>query len=89
MNKKEIQAYQSAFEKFNPFYGVDFPITSVKLCELINKMRNDHNEKVVELRHDHLMNKIREFSEQVNAPIFGWLKVHTKTLKVKTANVIS
>lgn len=61
MNKKEIQAYQSAIEKFNPFYGVDFPITSVKLCELINKMRNDHNEKVVELRHDDLMRKIREF----------------------------
>ncbi len=61
MNKKEIQAYQSAFEKFNPFYGVDFPITSVKLCELINKMRNDYNEKVVELRHDNLMDKIREF----------------------------
>ncbi len=61
MNKKEIQAYQSAIEKFNPFYGVDFPITSVKLCELINKMRNDYNEKVVELRHDHLMDKIREF----------------------------
>lgn len=61
MNKKEIQAYQSAIEKFNPFYGVDFPITSVKLCELINKMRQDHNEKVVELRHDDLMRKIREF----------------------------
>lgn len=63
MNKKEIQAYQSAFEKFNPFYGVDFPITSVKLCELINKMRNDHNEKVVELQHKELMRKIREFVE--------------------------
>ncbi|GHZ97743.1 hypothetical protein VCSRO83_0910 [Vibrio cholerae] len=70
MNKQEIQAYQSAFEKFNPFYGVDFPITSVKLCELINKMRNDYNEKVVELQHKHLMDKIREFSEQVNEPNF-------------------
>lgn len=89
MNKKEIQAYQSAFEKFNPFYGVDFPITSVKLCELINKMRNDHNEKVVELRHDHLMNKTESLVSRLTPRIFGWLKVHTKTLKVKTANVIS
>jgi hypothetical protein len=33
-------------------------------------MRNDYNEKVVELQHKHLMDKIREFSEQVNEPNF-------------------
>lgn len=81
MNKKEIQAYQSAFEKFNPFYGVDFPITSVKLCELINKMRNNHNEKVVKLRHDDLMRKIREFSEQVNARNFSVVESSYKDAK--------
>lgn len=61
MNNKEIQTYQAALQNFNPFYGVEFPITSIKLTDIINKMRNDHNEKVVELRHDNLMVKIKEY----------------------------
>lgn len=62
MNKHEIKAYEQAIAKYNPFHGVNFPITSVKLCEIINGLREKHNEKVVELRHDHLMAKIAEFS---------------------------
>lgn len=62
MNKHEINAYKQALEKYNPFHGVNFPMTSVQLCEIINGLREKHNEKVVELRHDHLMKKIAEFN---------------------------
>ena len=62
MNKHEINAYKQALEKYNPFHGVNFPITSVRLCEIINGLRERYNEKVVELRHDNFMVKIAEFS---------------------------
>lgn len=62
MNKHEIKAYEQAITKYNPFHGVNFPITSVQLCEIINGLREKYNEKVVELRHDNFMVKIAEFS---------------------------
>lgn len=66
MNKHEISAYKQALEKYNPFHGVSFPITSVRLCEIINGLREKYNEKVVELRHDNFMVKIAEFGGGLN-----------------------
>lgn len=61
MNKHELNAYDNALKDFNPFYGIDFPITSTKLCEIINDLREQYNEKAVTLRHDHFMEKVKEF----------------------------
>ncbi|WP_204787390.1 hypothetical protein [Aeromonas sobria] len=63
MNKHEINAYKQALEKYNPFHGVNFPITSVQLCEIINGLREKYNEKVVELEHKNLIAKIDSFSQ--------------------------
>ena len=62
MNKHEIKAYEQAIAKYNPFHGVNFPITSVQLCKIINGLREKYNEKVIELRHRDLMAKIDSFS---------------------------
>lgn len=81
MNKHELNAYDNALKDFNPFYGIDFPITSVKLCEIINGLREQHNEKVIELKHYDLMKKAREFSEQVNAGNFSLVETLYKDAK--------
>lgn len=62
MNKHEIKAYEQAIAKYNPFHGVNFPITSVQLCEIINGLREKYNEKVVRLEHYDLMKKVDSFS---------------------------
>ncbi|MGC5428826.1 Rha family transcriptional regulator, partial [Aeromonas veronii bv. sobria] len=62
MNKHEINAYKQALEKYNPFHGVNFPITSVQLCGIINGLREKYNEKVVKLEHYDLMKKVDSFS---------------------------
>lgn len=61
MNKNEIIYYEQTLKDFNPFYGVEFPITSMRLTDIINGLREQHNEKVVTLRHDHLMQKVKDF----------------------------
>ncbi|MCS3769653.1 hypothetical protein HNP12_003775 [Aeromonas hydrophila] len=69
MNKHEINAYEQALAKYNPFHGVNFPITSVRLCEIINSLRAKYNEKVVELEHKNLMQKIEGFNELNFQPV--------------------
>lgn len=72
MNKHEIKAYEQAIAKYNPFHGVNFPITSVKLCEIINGLREKYNEKVVELRHDNFMVKIADFRDALNFQVMSY-----------------
>lgn len=66
MNKHEINAYEQALAKYNPFHGVNFPINSVQLCEIINGLRAKYNEKVVKLEHPDLMKKVADFGDVGN-----------------------
>ena len=59
---------QTTSAKFNPFHGVDFPITSVNLVTIINGLREQYNEKVVKLRHYDFLTKIESFGFEMTDP---------------------
>lgn len=74
---------QTTSAKFNPFHGVDFPITSVNLVTIINGLREQYNEKVVKLRHKNFLTKIDSFGFEMTG-----LNFQLSESKVSGQNVL-